>query len=86
MNLAEAVLQNLSEEARARTPRLFAIYGVYHDKILDSDSFIGWGMELPDRSLAVLHYPDGTTFRSDSAEQMLRLHQIGAEARLIWLS
>jgi hypothetical protein len=86
VNLAEEVLSDLAEEAREAAPRLFAIYGVYHDKILDSDSFVGWGMELADSSLAVLHYLDGTTFRSNSAEQMLRLHQIGAEARLIWLS
>ncbi|MBP2323649.1 hypothetical protein JOF56_004034 [Kibdelosporangium banguiense] len=85
MTLAEVVLQGLADEAKATAPRLFAICGVRHDKICDGDTFIAWGIEFDDPPGAVLWYCDGTTFGSDSASQALRSHQIGADARLIWL-
>lgn len=79
-------MQELVEEARENAPRLFAVYGVRHDRIGDvSDSFIAWGLELSDPPSAVLYYPDGTVWLSDSAGRALRSHQIGAEARLVWL-
>ncbi|ALG13122.1 hypothetical protein [Kibdelosporangium phytohabitans] len=87
MRLAEEVLEDLAEIASECAPRLFAVYGVRHDRIADeSDYFVAYGMELSDPPLAVLAYPDGSTHVSDSAELALRSHRIGAEARLIWLS
>ncbi|ONI70286.1 hypothetical protein ALI144C_47290 [Actinosynnema sp. ALI-1.44] len=87
MNLAEEVLEDLAEAAYECAPRLFAIYGVRHDRLGDeSDYFVAYGMELSDPPLAVLTYTDGTTHVSTTAERALRSHQIGAEARLVWLS
>jgi hypothetical protein len=77
----------LAEEAIECAPRLFALYGVYRRKMFegDEDGFLGWGMELAEPRKALLWTPDGSIWRSESAANLLKSHQRGAMARLLWL-
>ncbi|MFC0109128.1 hypothetical protein [Kibdelosporangium aridum] len=84
--MAEEVLQGLADRARETAPRTFCVYGVRHDRMGDeSDTFMAWGLEFSNPPRAVLLHRDGTVWMSDSATRALNSHQIGAEARLLWL-
>ncbi len=89
MTAAERQLAFLSEDAVAYAPRLFALYGVYNRPLLpdmEPGVFLGWGMEFPLPSKAILLLPEGTTWHSDSAESLITRYQSVADARLVWLT
>lgn len=78
----DKMMCELASDATYFRPRLFALYGISHR---DGNGFLGWGMEFADGG-AIFHDPHhSTTWRSDSAEQVLRTHQRINDARLDWL-
>jgi hypothetical protein len=83
----ETILAELSVDAHAYAPRLFALYGVYHPRPSDHGypGFLGWGMEFDLPRKAILWMPDGTTWHSESASSLYeRLGGLG-KVRLVWL-
>ena len=83
----EKILAELSVDARAYAPRLFALYGVYHHLPIEGcyPGFLGWGMEFVLPRKAVLWMPDGTTWVSDAANNLLERMSGMGQARLVWL-
>lgn len=77
------LLIELDHEARARKPRLFAVFGVY-DRDPET-TFLGWGMEFDLPRQAIMWSPDGNTWHSGSAADILGTHRILGECRLVWL-
>lgn len=73
-------MTTLGAVALAQTARPFTIYG-----IIGSSPFIGWGMELGNDCGALYWDPgNNSTHHADSAEQVLRLHQLIGDAHLAW--
>ena len=81
----EDVLAELDEEVRRDPPRLFAIYGVYDERLSEDEypGYVEWGLEFPDEEWAIACGP-GSTHISGSAEQMLKSNTLMGEARLVW--
>jgi hypothetical protein len=77
-------LIELATEARIYQPRLFTIYGRFHN--LDNPDFVGWGMSFEDLNKTVYFDPDSTeTHRADTPENLMRFYANIATARLEWL-
>lgn len=84
--VADRLLALLAAQARLEKPRFFAIVGIYEDPpvLEDEDpTYIEWGMEFPDQSLAITCNRNGKT-TSNSAEQILRSNAKMGPARLVW--
>lgn len=82
----DETLAELDELVRLNAPRMFALYGVFRENLLDEDDlrFVGWGFEFDDPTYAVMWDTGGDTWRSDSAAKILRRHDTMADARLVW--
>jgi hypothetical protein len=76
------LLAELDHDARNCRPRLFALYGVRHRD--QGETFLAWGMQF-DHSDQALMWGETGTWRSDSAEKLLKTHTILGESRLLWL-
>lgn len=84
----DAWLNMIGRTATRYGPRLFTVYGAYHqsDDRPDVDLFVGWGMDLGGGQGALYWDPsDASTFRSGCAENVLSVHQRIGVARLAWL-
>ncbi|GAA4544795.1 hypothetical protein [Amycolatopsis samaneae] len=86
MDENELTLAVLDDEAREYAPRLFALYGVYRERLDDEDNgaFLAYGIEFGEPREAVMWEP-GMTWRSHSADGILKRHLGFADARLVWL-
>ncbi|MDQ3577480.1 MAG: hypothetical protein M3443_07740 [Actinomycetota bacterium] len=85
--LDDVTLSLLDHTARRDAPRLFALYGVFRSRHGPNDdgAFLGWGMEFAEQAAAIMWEPDGGTYVSDSAENILRTHNEIGDARLVWI-
>jgi len=79
---ADDLLAELDQDARDCKPRLFALYGVRHRD--QEETFLAWGMQF-DHSDQALMWGETGTWRSDSAEKLLKTHTMLGESRLVWL-
>ena len=83
-----AVLADLAENTKDLRPRLFAIYGITPPllSMIPERRHIGWGMDFGEEWGAVFWDPIGRDMhKAESAEQVLKVHQIGSEGHLVWL-
>jgi hypothetical protein len=81
------LLVRLASQAQHERPRFFAICGMYVDPPVmegEDPTYIEWGMEFPDQSLAITCDRNGRT-TSSSAEQILRTNAKMGPACLVWL-
>ncbi|MFD9895816.1 hypothetical protein ACFWY9_41265 [Amycolatopsis sp. NPDC059027] len=87
MDVNELMLTVLDDEARESAPRLFALYGVYRERLGEDDdgAFLAFGMEFAEPRKAIMWEP-GMTWHSDSAASILKRYRKTAEARLVWLN
>ncbi|MGQ0841483.1 hypothetical protein [Actinokineospora sp.] len=88
MTSDERTMESLHEAALHAAPRLFALYGLYSYRFgADDDGvFLGWGMEFDEPAKAIMWDPDGSTFISGSADQLLSTHNRLGDAHLVWLT
>jgi hypothetical protein len=75
------LLAELDQDARDCKPRLFALYGV---RYRDQEAFLAWGMQF-NHSDQTLMWGETGTWRSESAEKLLKTHAMLGESRLVWL-
>jgi hypothetical protein len=85
--VTDQLLARLAAQAQQEKPRFFAICGMYVDPPAmegEDPTYVEWGMEFPDQSLAIMCDRTGQT-TSSSAEQILKQNAKMGPARLIWL-
>ncbi|MEU5691677.1 hypothetical protein [Actinosynnema sp. NPDC020468] len=63
-------------------PKVFALVGT--PKSPDEPAYVGYGLEFREPAQAVLCI-EGDTWTGDSAEALRDLHQVIADARIVWL-
>jgi hypothetical protein len=74
----------LADAAVLDQPRLFAVHGLYRRP--GAGPVLGWGMEFAADLGALYADPAGTTYRSSSAEAVLRTLRRVGDVELTWLT
>jgi hypothetical protein len=85
-SVTDQLLAELADRAQQEQPRLFAICGVYQNPpVLDDEdrTYVEWGLEFPEQSIAIAYSPDSMT-KSSSAKHMLDENAKLGPARLVW--
>jgi hypothetical protein len=78
------LMAGLGAAARLHKPRLFTLYGPFHDS--EELTVLGWGMDFRTLSRTLYYDPDsGKTHSSDNPDRLLRLYGRIADVRLEWL-
>jgi hypothetical protein len=85
--VTDQLLAALVAEAQREKPRFFAICGVYENPPAlegEESTYVEWGLEFPNRSIAVTWTTDSLV-TSSSAEEILNTNAKMGPARLVWL-
>lgn len=77
-------LTALAAAARLNKPRLFTVYGLFHDS--EDLGILGWGMDFRSFGRTLYYDPDcGKIHNSDNPDRILRVYNQIADAQLEWL-